>query len=150
MHADRTVRRESIVAWYRWYSRNLPRMHPERSDVDLIRTAALWMQLTDRGGSPGFPFDYGSELSFPDIDPASTRRASPWWLLGVLTVGAGVILLFFTWKLGLALVAAGELAQCIGYWLCGGPTNPELMTHGANFYERGGRRVIDWAAEHRR
>jgi hypothetical protein len=67
MHATETVRRESIIAWYRWFHRRVPRdfpvMVPERSEGDLVMTAALWMTLSDVGGDPPFPYDYRSELN---------------------------------------------------------------------------------------
>lgn len=149
MHTEKTVRRESIVGWYRFYARKLPRMHPERSDVDLIRTVALWMQLTDRGGSPGFPYEYKCEVRFPTIDPKGVPRASVTWPLGVAAIIIGIIVLFFNWKIGLALVVAGPMLQYIGYRLRGGPANPDLMKEGTTLYEREGRRVLEWAEQRR-
>jgi hypothetical protein len=149
MHEDRTVRRESIVAWYRFYSRKLPRMYPERSDVDLVRTIALWMELTDKGGRPGFPFDYRSDLEFSTVDVAREPRGSVLWLVGEVVLGAGVIALFFSWKVGLVLVLSGVLIEYAAYRVRGGATNSDLLTEGTTLYEREGRRVIEWARAQR-
>lgn len=152
MHETETVRRESIIAWYRWYSQfpsnRLPRMYPERSDVDLIRTMALWMELTERGGSPGFPYDYRSALDFPRIHPTEPSKASVMWLVGMLALVVGVVVLFFNWKVGVALIIAGPIANYVGYRLSGGATNPDLMKEGSSVYERVGKRVLEWARGH--
>lgn len=149
MHEHRTVRPESIVAWYRFYSNKLPRMYPERSDVDLIRTAALWMELTDRGGSPGFPFDYRSELNFSTVGPTRTPRGNRFWVFGVSVMIAGLVTLFFAWKIAIVMLVAGVIIHYLGYRLSGGPANPDLMTEGTTLYEQEGRRVMEWAMERR-
>ena len=149
MHETETLRRESIIAWYSLYANKLPSMQPERSDVDLIRTIAIWMELTDRGGSPGFPYDYKSALSFPTINPAEPAKPSVMWLFGAVAFVAGIVTLFFNWKIGLALIVAGPLIIFVAYKLSGGTTNPNLMKQGSSLYEREGRRVLDWAAQQR-
>jgi hypothetical protein len=74
MHRTRTVRREAIIGWYRWFEGELPKalppMFPERTECDLIMTAGLWMTLTDAGGEPGFPYGYHSELNLSPIPGA--------------------------------------------------------------------------------
>jgi hypothetical protein len=144
MHATETVRRESIIAWYRFYSRKLPIMHPERSEVDLIRTVALWMKLTDQGGSPGFPYDYKSELNFAPIDPLEALDAKPNWLfwLGVLSMGGGLVGVFFKWTVGLTFLIAGVGTWIVAYKLQGGATNRDLI-----LYDREARRALDWASK---
>ncbi len=143
------MRRESIIAWYRWYSQfpsnRLPRMYPERSDVDLIRTLALWMELSDRGGNPGFPYEYKSALRFPTIKLAEPPPPSVMWLIGEVAFVSGVVSLFFNWKIGLALIIAGSMMNYVGYKLAGGATNPNLMKEGSSLYEREGKRVLEWA-----
>jgi len=149
MHAEETVRNDSIIAWYRFYERHLPTMHPERSDVDLMRTVALWMELTDKGGSPGFPYEYRSEFQFPAVNPNIEPRTNIGWFLGIAVIGCGIVAIFFNWKISLALVALGTIVQYVGYRLNGGPANADLMKEGTKLYEREGRRVIEWSEQHR-
>ena len=111
MHETETVRRESIIGWYCFYAKKLPSMQLERSDVDLSRTIALWMELTDRGGSPGFPHDYKSALSFPTISAAEPANPNKMWLFGAVSFVAGIVILFFNWKIGLGRHAVGH-----GHW----------------------------------
>ena len=93
MHETQTVRRESIIAWYRWYSvlHRFPTMHPERSDVDLLRTIALWMELTDRGGSPGFPHDYKTDITFSTSAPLQSAKQNIASILGFVGMVGAVI-----------------------------------------------------------
>ena len=152
MHETETVRRESIIAWYRWHSQmpsnRLPQMYPERSDVDLIRTIALWMELTDRGGNPGFPYDYKSALNFPTINPTRPAKGSTSWLVGTVVFVVGIVAVFFNWIIGLLLIIGGSLVVCAGYKLSGGASNPDLMKEGSALYEREGKRVLEWAVTH--
>lgn len=150
MHESQTVHRESIIAWYRFYGHKLPRRYPERSDSDLIQTVALWMELTDRGGSPEFPYDYKSDLNFSTINPAEPARGNRTWLLSVIAIVAGVVTLFFSWKIGLGLIVGGSIVNYLGYKLAGGPSNPQLMKEGSALYEKEGKRVLEWAAAQRR
>ena len=45
MHKKRLISKESIVGWYSFYSNKLPKIKPERSSADLIRTIGIWMEL---------------------------------------------------------------------------------------------------------
>jgi hypothetical protein len=62
-HETHVVTNKGITAWYYFYAHQLPKRHPEGSDADLIRSAALSMELTERGGSPAFASEYKSESS---------------------------------------------------------------------------------------
>ncbi len=147
MHETRTISNDAIIAWYRLYDHKLPRMHPERSDVDLVRTIALWMELTDRGGNPGFPFQYRSALNFPSIDPTRTGKPKIAWLVGNGISLIGVILLLFNWKIALVLIIGGQVVDYAGYRAAGGRCNPDLMTEGTTLYEKEGKRVLEWASK---
>lgn len=147
MHETHTVTNEAITAWYYFYTHQLPKMRPDRSEVDLIRTAALWMELTDRGGSPVFPYEYKSELSFPSINPAELSPQNVTWMLGVISAAAGIVALFFNWRVGMALIVAGPIIHVVGYKISGGPTNPDLMKEGTTLYRKEGMRVVKWATE---
>lgn len=147
MHETRTVTNDAIIAWYYFYNHKLPRMHPERSDIDLIRTIALWMKLTDRGGAPGFPFQYRSALSFPSIDPTRPAKPRIAWLIGNGISLIGVILLLFNWKIALVIIIGGQGINYLGYRVAGGSSNPDLMTEGNTLYENEGKRVIEWASK---
>ncbi len=147
MHETRTISNDAIIAWYRFYAHKLPQMYPERSDVDLIRTIALWMGLTDRGGAPGFPSQYRSALSFPSIDPTRPAKPRIAWLVGNGASLIGVILLLFIWKIALVLIMGGQVVNYAGYRAAGGPSNPDLMTEGTTLYEKEGRRVLEWASK---
>lgn len=149
MHETQTVRRESIIAWYSFYAKKLPTMQPQRSDVDLIRTIALWMKLTDSGGSPGFPYEYKSALAFPSINASAPTAPSPAWLLSAVAVVAGIVTTYLNWKIGVALIVSGFLINYVAFRLNGGATNPDLMKEGSSLYEREGRRVLEWAEKQR-
>jgi hypothetical protein len=146
MHETQIVTNDAIIAWYEFYADKLPKMHPERSDVDLIRTIALWMDLTDRGGSPEFPYEYRSALSFPSIDSTRPPKTRIIPLLGNGTSLVGILLLFFYWKLALMLIVGGQVVDYIAYRVAGGAANPDLMTPGTTLYEKQGKRVLDWAS----
>lgn len=143
MHETETIRPESIIGWYHWYSDKLPRMHPERSKVDLVRTAALWMELTDRGGAPAFPYTYRSELGVSGAD-APVERHNYGWLLGAGLIALGIVVLFVKPLAGLILVLAGPLAWYIAYRLGGGSANPDLLL------SQECQRVLKWAEEQTR
>ncbi len=152
MHETQTVRRESIIGWYRWYSvfHKFPPMYPERSDVDLVRTIALWMELTDRGGSPGFPYEYKTDITFSTSTSSQSTKQSIASILGFVgMVGAviGIAALFFNWKTGLAVILGSVLSNLTGYWVAGGSSNPSVMTPGTRSYRAEGKRVLEWVAK---
>ena len=151
MHTTRTVSREAIIAWYTFYRDELPSMYPARSEVDLIRTAALWMRLTDRGGLPGFPWDYHSAFSFQKVlnaqaNPSKPNPAAP---LGASLVLGGLGAFFVSRVWAVSLLIAGASVLYFGYKGQGGATNPGLMVPGSPLYEQEGRRVVEWAQSHR-
>jgi len=144
MHETRTITRESIIGWYYFYSHKLPKMFPERSEAGLIRTIALWMELTDKGGAPAFPHDYKSELNF-SFDLTSTPKLSIALPIGVLTSVAGIITLFFNIIIGIGLVVVGQIIIFIDYKLRGGSTNPDLLKENSLLFRKEGKRVIEWS-----
>lgn len=150
MHAAQAVSRESIIAWYTFYGDKLPTMNPERSEVNLIRTVALWMRLTDQGGAPGFPWDYRSTLSLPEVLRAQTNpgKPSPMLPLGVLLLLGGVVAFFVSNDWALPLLLGGVAALYFGYKQQGGATNAGLMVPGSTLYEQEGRRVVEWVMFH--
>ena len=150
MHATQTVSRESIIAWYTFYRDKLPTMNPERSEIDLIRTIALWMRLTGQGGAPGFPWNYRSALSFPEVLRAHTNPGKPSLALplGVLLLLGGLVAFFVSKNWALPLLLGGVATLYFGYKLQGGATNAGLMVPGSTLYEQEGRRVVEWAASH--
>jgi hypothetical protein len=150
MHTTQTVSRESIIAWYTFYRDKLPTMNPDRSEVDLIRTVALWMQLTDQGGAPRFPWDYQSTLSFPEMLQAQTNpgKPSPVLPIAVLLLLGGLVAFFVSKDWALPLLLGGIAALYFGYKLQGGATNAGLMVPRSTLYEQEGRRVVEWAASH--
>lgn len=144
MHIDGIIRRESIIAWYIFYSHKLPRMQPERSVVDLIQTAALWMRLTDEGGQPGFPFQYKSNLRLPDptqINP----KGSPLWLLGTIFLLLSLPLILLNWKVAVIIALIGIVFHFIGYYVAGGSKNIDLLSRDTIIYRNVAKRVIDWS-----
>ena len=147
MRETKTVSREAVVAWYSFYAHKLPDRHPERSEVDLVRTIALWMELTDRGGSPGFPYDYRTDMQFPDIERAEDSPPSKIWPIGVLLYVAAAICLFLNWKISVYLLLVGLLIQYAGYRRQGGSSNPVLMTPDSSEYESVGQRVLEWVSQ---
>ena len=147
MHASGVVSRDAVIAWYRFYESSLPKMQPERSVVDLIRTVNLWMQLTDQGGPQPFPFEYRSSLVFAALsDPGTfSRKPNPAVPLGQLAVLSGLVGLFFSRRIGVGLMILGAAVLFIGYKLDGGSANLDLMAAGSTLYEQEGKRVIEWA-----
>ena len=138
MHEDRTVTRDAVIEWYYLYQRKLPRMQPERSEADLIRTAALWMELTDKGGAPGFPYDYRSDLRLPPVASVTSGRPHLAWRLTLYVALAGVAIAFWRFWVGVVLIVVGGLGQYISYRVAGGPCN--IATIG-----RSGLRVLEWS-----
>lgn len=144
MHEKKEVTRKSIIGWYSFYSHKLPKMKPERSDVDLIRTIALWMDLTDKGGTPPFPYDYKSKINLESIDINSPPKGSKLFPIGILTFLIGIILLFFNWRLGIIIMLIGPAILFIGYKLQGGATNPDILKEDSLLFRKEGKRVFNW------
>jgi len=137
MHKTKTVFRESIIGWYYFYSEKLPKMHPERSLADLIRTIDLWMRLTDRGGQPGFPYEYkcGIDLSGVKLDnPDKLNVVFPFYFILMIIC---LISVFVNFKLGLSLISLSILVSYIDYRVKGGYKN-------LNLYEKELSRVYEW------
>ncbi|MFQ5752802.1 MAG: hypothetical protein ACE5HI_12470 [bacterium] len=144
MHETKEVTRKSIIGWYSFYSQKLPKMKPERSDVDLIRTIALWMDLTDKGGRPPFPYNYKSKINLESIDMNSPAKESKLFPVGILTFLIGIILLFFNWRLGIFIMLIGPAILFIGYKLQGGATNPDILKENSLLFRKEGERVFNW------
>jgi hypothetical protein len=138
MHERQLVTRESVINWYLFYANKLPKMTPERSDADLIRTIALWMELTDKGGSPEFPFDYKTDITIPKFS-AETKKADPFFTVNLLLLISGLIAIFIKWKLGLGLIGLGILSMIVNYLFRGGSKNYESVVATTD-----GQRVIEW------
>ena len=144
MHETKEVTRKSIIGWYSFYSHKLPKMKPERFDVDLIRAIALWMDLTDKGGRPPFPYDYKSKINLESIDMNSPAKKSKLFPVGILTFLIGIILLFFNWRLGIIIMLIGPAILFIGYKLQGGATNPDILKENSLLFRKEGERVFNW------
>ena len=149
MHETKCVTRESVIAWYHFYSHSLPKMFPERSDIDLIRTISLWMELTDKGGNPKFPFDYRSQLNFAAIDLATPAKLSKMFPVQMILLLTGIIVVFFNWIIGTALILLGPLLVYFEYKLEGGATNPDLIKENSSLYRYEARRVLEWSQQYR-
>jgi len=143
MHESRTIRRASIIAWYRLYDHKLPDLKPCSSDAELIRTIALWMTLSDNGGKPGFPFDYASELQLDREYFVDSVRPSRLWASSVFVFALGLIWLFIRWQLGLAVIALGIIINIMSYYITGGRSGPLSLDREDAI------RVTTWDATHR-
>lgn len=141
MHDTQTVRQMSIIAWYYFYQDKLPKMTPERSLADLILTTALWMELTDKGGSPGFPYDYRSALELESVDTSANPPSSLAWLCP-LVILAGIVLLFFRILPGLVVVVTGAVMTYLASWVQSGTTKVQSVP------KRDLERVLTWSREH--
>lgn len=117
MHESQTVTRDGIIAWYYFYSDKLPPMRPERSDLDLIRTIALWMRLTDQGASPGFPYDYAPDLRLGSVNVLRRRSHKLTFALEMTALAAGLALLFFGWRIGILFIIGGLTIPIVAYLL---------------------------------
>lgn len=144
MHEDRCVRKESIYAWYTYHKNKLPKLKPERSEVDLVRAIAYWMNQADRGNGPPFPYDYSTNIQLDQIDPESPPKARLMGCAPYIFLLCGLILLFFNWKYGIALLLGGLVLEILHYIYRGGSTNPELLKEGTTMYRNEGRKVFDW------
>lgn len=138
MHETKTVLQESVIGWYCFYSYKLPKMHPERSLTDLIKTIDLWMELTDRGGAPEFPYEYKCGIDLTSVKLDNRKKGNISFPIGFILLLIGAICIFVKFTLGIALLIISLLILYIGYKFEGGSKNPEL-------YARELTRVIKWA-----
>ena len=118
-------------------------MAPERSDADLIRTIALWMELTDKGGSPGFPFEYKTDIIIPKFS-IEEKKIDPFFSVNVLLIIAGLISIFINLKVGIGLIAVGVLLMIVNYKIRGASRQFETVVNTQD-----GQRVIGWIDENR-
>lgn len=142
MHEQKLITENSIIGWYYLYSHKLPKMKPERSLADVLRTIALWMELTDKGGLPGFPYDYQTDIKIP-IGAIKNKRPNfiieVSWILAIV----GLLLLFFDLIFGLSSIFLGILLLIVNYNLAGGSKNIDSAIG-----LRSGRRVAEWIQIH--
>jgi hypothetical protein len=143
MHERQLVTRDSVINWYYFYADKLPKMAPERSDADLIRTIALWMELTDKGGSPGFPFEYKTDIIIPKFS-IEEKKIDPFFSVNVLLIIAGLISIFINLKVGIGLIAVGVLLMIVNYKIRGASRQFETVVNTQD-----GQRVIGWIDENR-
>ncbi len=142
MHEQKLITKDSIIGWYSFYSNKLPKMKPGRSSADLVRTISLWMELTEKGGSPEFPYDYNTDINLSHVP---TKNEKPDILFGVnwLIIIIGLILLFFNFYFGLTSFFIGILFMIINYKFKGGSKNIDTVTR-----TKDGKKVIEWIQEH--
>jgi len=114
MHETKLVNRDALIGWYCWYQRQLPPLRPEQSSRDLLLTLATWMDLTDKGGRPAFPYDYRTDLDFSQVDLDIADRPGLVWPIGALILVVGLVLLFFRLWVGVGLIALGVLYRSRG------------------------------------
>ena len=138
MHERQLVTRDSIINWYYFYANKLPKMKPERSNADLVRTIALWMELTDSGGAPGFPFDYKTDIKIPDSS-INRINVDPYFILNQLLMVTGIVTIFIRWKWGLGIIGFSILSFIVNYQLRGGPKNFDSVR-----LTNEGQRAIEW------
>jgi hypothetical protein len=108
------------------------------------------MELTDRGGSPGFPYEYKADITFSTSTASQSAKQNIASILGFVgMVGAviGIVALFFNWKTGVPVILGSVLSSFTGYWLAGGSSNPSVMTPGTRSYRAEGKRVLEWVAK---
>lgn len=147
MHESKTVTREGLIGWYRWYKNQLPRLQPDSSEKDLLLSLATWMELSDRGGHPGFPYDYATDLDFASVDLDTADRPSLTWLLGVLIIASGLVALFIKVWLGVGLVIAGVALHWLLYKVRGGATAVAMKDAQVRQQVE---RALEWVHTHQR
>lgn len=147
MHQEKTLTRAGLIGWYRWNQNQLPPLEPESSERDLLLALATWMDLTEKGGKPAFPYSYATDLDFSTVDLDTADRPSLAWLLGVLLIGIGLVVLFIKVRLGITLVAAGLLFQWLMYKACGGASAVAMKDSGVR---RQVDRALEWVETHQR
>lgn len=142
MHEQEHITENSIIGWYYFYSHKLPKMKPERSLADVLRTIALWMELTDNGGSPGFPYDYQTNIKIP-IETIKAKKLNFFVEVCWILVIVGLILLFFNIILGLSSISLGILLLIVNYNLSDGSKNIESVIG-----LKSSKRVVEWIQAH--
>ena len=145
MHETKTVTRDALIGWYGWYQSQLPPLKPVRSDTDLLLTLATWMDLTEKGGQPAFPYEYRTDLDFPTVDFDIADRPSLAWPLGALMVIGGLIILFFHLWMGLSLIAGGLLLHWLLYRSRGAATAVAMKDERVR---REVDRALEWVLTH--
>jgi hypothetical protein len=143
MHERQLVTKDSVINWYYFYADKLPKMTPEKSDADLIRTMALWMELTDKGGSPEFPYDYKTDILIPKFS-IEERKIDPFFSINILLIIVGLVSIFINLKIGIGLIAVGVLLMIVNYKIRGASRNFETVVSTQD-----GQRVISWITENK-
>ena len=146
MHERRVVDNAAIAAWYHLYGRKFAgvRLDPERSQVDLVRAASLWMRASRAGGAPAFPEEYSSALHLPQLGQMSPQSPSAYFGIGAVLFVAGVIALFVDARIGSVLLVSAAGSFVVGYLHAGGRHNAALMAADTDLFRTEGRPVLEW------
>lgn len=126
MHSSRLVTKQSIIGWYIFYCHKLPKMKPERSMADLVRTIALWMELTQKGGTPAFPYHYKTDI-FISAGTDKNGRPDPYFGISMLTLFVGIVILFIRPGIGLFTIGIAISTIIINYVTRGGSRNLDTV-----------------------
>lgn len=129
MNASETVTRDSIIGWYNFYKRKLRAMSPERSMFDTLYTIGVWMKLTDKGNSPGFPYSFKTDIDLSQIDQEQPKMKKLGGLLNLLSpfiTIAGIVISFINILPGIIISVFGLSLVFVGYHLSGGRRNIDL------------------------
>lgn len=145
MHETKLVNRDALIGWYRWYQRQLPPLRPEQSNRDLLLTLATWMDLTEKGGRPAFPYDYRTDLDFSQVALDIADRPGLGWPIGAFILVVGLVLLFFRPWVGVGLVVLGVALQWILYKSRGGASSVAMKDPAVR---REVDRALRWVHEH--
>lgn len=145
MHESKTVTRDGLIGWSRWYESQLPRLQPEKSEEDLLLTLTAWMELSDKGGQPGFPYEYATDLDFALVDLDSTYQPNLAWVVGVLIIISGLVAVFFRPWLGVGLVIAGVAFHWLLYKARGGATAAAIKDPQVR---QRAERALEWVQTH--
>jgi hypothetical protein len=126
MHLSELVTKRSIIGWYTFYGDKLPMMKPERSMADLTRTIALWMDLTEKGGSPAFPYHYKTNIPISD-DAVKNSSPDPYLGISLLTLFVGIVMLFIRSGIGLLIIGLAISTIIMNYLIRGGSRNLDTV-----------------------